>query len=96
MMRRLFKDAVLPARREALAKTIASLDAAGFPWNDRYIAAAEPKHSVELTLAGVAGAEFMGRTSDAIIIGRSADLPSPAPASGATFTLKPRVWPSPG
>jgi cell filamentation protein len=95
MMRRLFKDAVIPARREALAKAIASLDAAGFPWNDRYIAAAEPRHSVELTLAGIAGTEFMGRTSNAIIIGRSIDLPSPAPASGQTFVLKPRPWPAP-
>lgn len=59
MMRRLFKDAVIPARREALAKAIAALDAAGFAWNDRYIAAAEPGHSVELTLAGIAGAQFM-------------------------------------
>jgi cell filamentation protein len=96
MMRRLFKDAVIPARREALAKAIADLDAAGFAWNDRYIAAAEPRHSVELTLAGIACAQFMARTSNAIIIGRSADLPSPAPASGQTFTLKPRAWPSPG
>lgn len=96
MMRRLFKDAVLPARREALAKAITSLEAAAFGWNDRYIAAAEPGHSVELTLAGIAGAEFMGRTSNAIIIGRSADLPSPAPSRGETFTLKPRSWTSPG
>jgi cell filamentation protein len=95
MMRRLFKDAVMPARRAALARAIASLDAAGFAWNDRYIAAAEPRHSVELTLVGVAGAEFMGRTSNAIIVGRSADLPSPAPASGETLTLRPRAWPSP-
>jgi cell filamentation protein len=96
MMRRLFKDAVIAARREALAKAIASLDAEGFPWNDRYIAAAEPRHSVELTLAGIAGAEFMGRTSNAIIIGRTADLPSPAPTRGQIFTLKPRAWLSPG
>jgi cell filamentation protein len=92
MMRRLFKDAVIPARRQALAKAIASLEAASFPWNDRYIAAAEPGHRVELVLAGVAGEQFMGRTSNAIIIGRSDDLPSPAPASGKSFTLKPRAW----
>jgi cell filamentation protein len=96
VMRRLFKDAVLPARREALAKAIASLEAAAFPWNDRYIAAAEPGHHVELVLAGIAGEQFMGRTSNAIIIGRSNDLPSPAPASGQTFELKPRPWLSPG
>lgn len=96
MMRRLFKDAVLPGRREPLAKAIASLETSGFAWNERYIAAAEPRHSVDLTLAGVAGAEFMGRTSNAIIVGRSADLPSPVPASGETFTLKPRAWPALG
>jgi cell filamentation protein len=95
MMRRLFKDAVIPARREALARAIAALDAAGFAWNDRYIAAAEPGHSVELTLAGIAGAQFMGRTSNAIIIGRSADLPSPAPSRNETFTFKPKAWLSP-
>jgi hypothetical protein len=38
----------------------------------------------------------MARTSNAIIIGRSADLPSPVPATGQTFTLKPRAWLSPG
>lgn len=96
MMRRLFKDAVIPARREALAKAIASLEAAAFPWNDRYVAAAEPGHRVELVLAGIAGEQFMGRTSNAIIIGRCDDLPSPAPARGKTFTLKPRAWLSPG
>lgn len=96
MMRRLFKDAVIPARREALAKAIAALDDAGLAWNDRYIAAAEPGHSVELTLAGIAGAQFMGRTSNAIIIGRSADLPSPAPSRSQTFTLRPKAWMSPG
>jgi cell filamentation protein len=85
MMRRLFKDAVIPARREASAKAIADLDAAGFAWNDRYIAAAEPRHSVELTLAGIAGAQFMGRTATAIIIGQSPDLPSPTPSRGQTF-----------
>jgi cell filamentation protein len=95
MMRRLFKDALIPARREALAKAIADLDTAVFPWNDAYIAAAEPKHSVVLTLAGVAGAQFMGRTPDAIIIGQQADLPCPSPARGDTFTLKPRAWLSP-
>jgi cell filamentation protein len=35
MMGRLFKDAVLPSRREALARAVTCLEAAAFGWNDR-------------------------------------------------------------
>jgi cell filamentation protein len=96
VMRRLFKDAVIPERRAALAQAISALDAAGFSWNDQYIATAEPGYSVELTFAEIAGAQFMGDTSFGIIIGRSADLPDPPPSRGEVFTLKPRAWLSPG
>jgi cell filamentation protein len=96
VMRRLFKDALIPERRAALAQAISALTAAGLNWNDHYIAAAEPGYSVELTLADIAGGQFVGRTSDAIIIGRTADLPAPLPSRGEVFTLKPRAWLSPG
>jgi cell filamentation protein len=96
VMRRLFKDSVIPERRAALTQAIAALNAAGFPWNDHYIAAAEPGYSVVVTLADIAGAQFMGDTPDGIIIGRTADLPSPPPSRGEVFTLKPRAWLSPG
>jgi len=97
VMRRLFKDAVIPERRAALARAISALNAAGVSWNDEYIAAAEPGYSVALTLADIAGAQFMGDTPDAlIIIGRTADLPVPPPSRGEVFTLTPRSWLSPG
>ena len=96
VMRRLFKDAVIPERRAALAQAISALDAAGFSWNDQYIATAEPGYSVELTFAEIAGAQFMGDTSFGIIIGQSADLPDPPPSRGEVFTLKPRAWLTPG
>jgi cell filamentation protein len=81
-MQRLFKDAVIPERRAALVQAIADLSAAGISWNDLYVAAAEPGYSVELTLSGITGAQFRGDdASDAIIIGRSADLPDPRPPS---------------
>jgi cell filamentation protein len=97
VMRRLFKDAVIPERRAALAQAISALDAAGVSWNDEYIAAAEPGYPVVLALADIAGDQFRGDTPDAlIIIGRTADLPAPTPSRGEVFTLKPRAWLSPG
>lgn len=87
MMRRLFADAVISERRQALSKAIAALEGFGFAWNDHYVATAEPGHPVELVLAGIAGEQFMGRTSNAIIVGRRADLPHPQPARGETFML---------
>lgn len=89
MMRRLFQDAAIPARRDALLRAIAALGRADFHWNDYYIATAEPGHRVELVLAGIAGEHFMGRTANAIIIGRTVDLPNPVPARGDTFILDP-------
>jgi cell filamentation protein len=95
-MRRLFKDAVIPERRAALAQAIADLNAAGVAWNDLYIAAAEPGYSVELKLSAIAGGQFRGDdVSSAIIVGRSADLPEPPPSRGEVFILRPRAW-SPG
>jgi cell filamentation protein len=88
-MRRLFADASDPARQEALRAAIDAFDRQQFPWNDRYIATAEPGHPVELTMAGVAGAHFMARTESQILIGHVVDLPEPRPERGQAFTLVP-------
>ncbi len=85
MMRRLFADASNSARAEALRTSIGFLEQQGFPWNDRYLATAQTGHSVEVTMAGIAGPHFMARTTAAILIGIAADLPSPPPARGETF-----------
>lgn len=92
MMRRLFNEISDPVRRAALSKAIHALNENGFPWNDRYIATAEPGHQVEVTMAGVAGAQFMGRTETAILIGQASDLPKPHPERGDTFTFGPSPW----
>ncbi len=95
MMRRLFADISTPARVAALTPAIAALAQHGFPWNDTYIAALEPGHPVEVTLAGVAGAHFMARTGSGILIGQAIDLPSPLPKSGDACALDPSPWPEP-
>ena len=89
MMRRLFVEISDPSRVAALRQAIDFLETQSFPWNDRYIATTEPGHEVELTLAGVAGAHFMGRTSAQILIGKTVDLPKPRPQRHETFTIVP-------
>jgi cell filamentation protein len=88
-MRRLFTDAVDPARRTALREAIEFLDRQQFPWNDRYIATVEPGHPVEVTFAGTAGDHFMARTGSQILVSNVADLPHPRPERGQAFTLDP-------
>jgi cell filamentation protein len=88
-MRRLFADAIDPARQEALREVIDFFDRQQFPWNDRYIATVEPGHPVEVTFVGVAGDHFMARTGSQILIGNVADLPDPQPERGQAFTLDP-------
>jgi cell filamentation protein len=89
MMRRLFNEISDTARVAALRQAIDFLGQQRFPWNDRYVATTEPGHEVELTLAGVAGAHFMGRTSSQILIGKTVDLPEPRPQRHETFTIVP-------
>jgi cell filamentation protein len=89
MMRRLFGDIIDPERAAALHRAIGFLEEQGFPWNDHYIATVEPGYRIELTLAGIAGAHFMARTRSEILIGKTADLPTPPPGRGETFTLEP-------
>jgi hypothetical protein len=48
-----------------------------------------PGHQVELTMAGIAGDHFMGRTHSHILIGNTTDLPDPHPQRGVTFTIVP-------
>ena len=92
MMRRMFNEISDPARVAALDKAINALNENRFPWNDSYVATAEPGYRVEATMAGVAGEQFMARTATAILIGQTSDLPEPVPARGATFTFDPTPW----
>jgi cell filamentation protein len=92
MLRRMFIEISDPARVTALDRAIHSLGQHGFAWNDSYIATAEPGHTVELVMAGSAGAQFMARTATGILIGQVADLPEPRPERGDTFVLEPTAW----
>jgi cell filamentation protein len=92
-MRRLFNDATDPTCIAALRTAIEALEAHGFPWNARYIATAEPGHSIEVIFAGIAGDHFMARTQSQILIGNIADLPKPYPNRGETFLLDPKQRP---
>lgn len=92
MMRRLFTEISDPERVAVMSKAIAALEQHGFAWNDRYVATAEPRHKVDVRLAGVAGDQFMARTQTAILIGKTSDLPQPRPAQGEEFTLLPSEW----
>jgi cell filamentation protein len=87
MMRRMFDEISDPPRVEMLRTAIGALQAQKFEWNNRYLATLAPGHTVELVLAGVAGDQFMARTSDQILFGRTADLPHPHPERGHTFTV---------
>jgi cell filamentation protein len=89
VMRRLFVEISDPARVAALRQAIDFFEREHFPWNDRYIATTEPGHAVALTLAGVAGEHFMGRTAAQILIGNTRDLPAPRPARNESFTIVP-------
>ena len=93
MRQRLFNEIGDPQRVAALTKAIDALDRHGFPWNNHYIATAEPGHKVEeLRLAGVAGEQFMARTKTTILIGQTRDLPEPRPEQGRNFDLLPTSW----
>jgi len=92
MLRRMFTEITDPVRVAALAKALDSLGRLNFPWNDHYVATAEPGHKVEVTLAGMAGDQFMARTTSEIMIGQVSDLPQPCPARGETFTFEPSSW----
>jgi cell filamentation protein len=92
MMRRMFGEISDPVRVAALEKAIDALNRNGFPWNDRYVATAEPGHKVEVTMAGTADDQFMARTATAILIGQTSDLPEPRPERDETFTFEPTAW----
>lgn len=92
MMRRLFTEITDLERVAALTKAIAALEQHGFAWNDRYIATTEPRHKVNVQLAGIAGDQFMARTQTAILIGKTSDLPQQRPDQGQEFTLIPSDW----
>ena len=92
MMRRMFDEISNPERVAALHRAIHTFDREGFAWNGHYLATTEPGHPVELTMAGVAGDNFMGRTRTEILIGKASDLPQDRPARGEVFTLTPSPW----
>jgi cell filamentation protein len=95
MMRRLFQEISDPVRVAALRKAIGDLDRFEYPWNDRYLATAEPDHKVDVRLAGVAGDQFMARTKTGILICKTSDLPEPRPRQGEDFTFVPTSWGEP-
>jgi cell filamentation protein len=92
-MRRMFDEISNPVR--ALDKAIEALSRRNFPWNDRYIATTEPGYRVEVTMAGMAGDQFMARTIGAVLIGQVSDLPEPRPERGTIFTLRLSSWEMP-
>ena len=92
MMRRMFDEISDKVRVAALDKAIDALNANRFPWNDTYIATAEPGHRTEVTMAGIAGEQFMARTATDILIGQTSDLPTPRPSRAKTFTFEPTPW----
>ena len=92
MMRRLFDEISHEPRVAALDRAIDALNKHNFPWNDHYIATTEPGHKAKVTMAGIAGGQFMSRTAASILIGRISDLPEPRPGRGETFTLQPGHW----
>jgi cell filamentation protein len=92
MMRRMFGEITNPARVAALEKAIDDLGRHDFPWNDSYVATAEPGRKVEVTMAGIAGDQFMARTDTAILIGQVSDLPTPHPVRGEMFSFEPTSW----
>jgi len=89
LMRRLFNEISDPSRVSALRQAIELLEKRRFPWNDRYLATAEPGQPVELRMVGPIGDYFMGRTGTRILVGNLADLPSPHPQTHQTFVFLP-------
>jgi cell filamentation protein len=89
MMRRMFDEISDPRRVALLRESISALEGLNFDWNNRYIATLTPGHTVKLVLAGIAGDQFMARTSDQVLFGRTADLPQPHPQRGETFDFTP-------
>jgi len=92
MMRRMFNEIGDPVRVAALEKALGDLRGLNFPVHDHYLATAEPGHKIEVTMAGIAGDQFMARTNTAILIAQTSDLPTPSPQRGDVFTLEPSHW----
>ena len=87
VMRRLFDEISNPNRVKVLRTAEEQLDRQNYNWNERYIATAEPGHSVELTMVGIARDQFMAHTGSQILLGRASDLPDPHPERGEVFTF---------
>lgn len=87
MMHRLFDEISNPARVSLMRDSIIALDAVKYDWNNRYIATLQPGYTVEVVLAGISGEQFMARTNNQILFGRTCDLPEPFPETGQTFKV---------
>lgn len=87
MMHRLFDEISNPARVSLMRDSIIALDAVKYDWNNRYIATLQPGYTVEVVLAGISGEQFMARTNNQILFGRTSDLPEPFPETGQTFKV---------
>lgn len=94
MFRRMFVEIASPERaallREGLEKLRGLYEvngrSAGIA-NNQYLATFSPGETRPVTFVGVAGAQFMARTSDQILFGNAADLPTPPPRTGEQFTF---------
>lgn len=86
---RMIREVIDPDRVAALAEAQAFLDRHSdrLDWRDIYMATTEEGQTYSLAMVGIAGPNFMGRTANEILVGRSRDLPDPPPAAGETFTM---------
>jgi cell filamentation protein len=92
MMRRLFNEISDASRVAALHQAVEFFEKRRLPWNDRYLASAEPGYRVEVTMVGTAGDHFMARTRSQLLIGKKSDLPNPPPRSHNAFMIVPGRW----
>jgi hypothetical protein len=83
---RMFREISDSERVAALRQAQQFLDKQNFRWRDFYMATTEPGRTYELTMVGTGGQNFMALSQGReLLVGRSRDLPEPAPASGARF-----------
>ena len=88
MFQRLFREISDPVRVAALRKAQMHMDKHGLDWRSQYMSTTEPGQTYRLTMAGIAGTDFMARTDKAILIGATDDLPDPPPRQSEMFVLK--------
>jgi cell filamentation protein len=92
LLRALFVEISHPQRVAALRGAIESMNQHGFKWDEHDLGSVEPGRAIEVTMAGIGGSHFMARTKSDILIGKTADLPTPHPARGEIVTFQPTPW----